>query len=65
MNHVLIAEDCKIIRKGISAMIARCQVPINQIIECKNGLEALEIIRNMPNEVLITDIRMQDKEAIT
>ncbi len=35
MNHVLIAEDCKIIRKGISAMIARCQVPINQIIECK------------------------------
>ncbi|GLB32002.1 hypothetical protein LAD12857_39250 [Lacrimispora amygdalina] len=65
MNHVLIAEDCKIIRKGISAMIARCQVPIEQIVECKNGLEALEIIRNMPIDVLITDIRMPDMDGIT
>jgi two-component system response regulator YesN len=65
MNNVLIAEDCKIIRKGISAMIARCQIPIDRIVECKNGLEALKIIRSMPIDVLITDIRMPDMDGIT
>lgn len=65
MNNVLVAEDCKIIRKGISAMIARCQIPIGRIVECKNGLEALEIIRDMPIDVLITDIRMPEMDGIT
>ena len=65
MKNVLVAEDCKIIRKGISAMIARCQVPVDQIIECKNGQEALEIAGNMPIDVLITDIRMPEMDGIT
>lgn len=65
MKNVLVAEDCKIIRKGISAMLARCQVPIDQIIECKNGQEALEIAGNMPVDVLITDIRMPEMDGIT
>nr|WP_314459544.1 response regulator [uncultured Clostridium sp.] len=65
MKNVLVAEDCKIIRKGISAMIERCQVPVEQILECKNGLEALEIIGNMPVDVLITDIRMPEMDGIT
>ncbi|MDF2889374.1 MAG: hypothetical protein K0R23_3759 [Lacrimispora sp.] len=65
MKNVLVAEDCKIIRKGISAMIARCQVPVDQILECKNGLEALQIIGNIPIDVLITDIRMPEMDGIT
>ncbi len=65
MKNVLVAEDCKIIRKGISAMIARCQVPVDQILECKNGLEALVIMGEMPIDVLITDIRMPEMDGIT
>lgn len=64
MKNVLIVEDGKIIRQGICTMVSRCGVPIEQIMECKNGLEALEIIRDHPIDVLITDIRMPKMDGI-
>lgn len=65
MKNVLVVEDGKIIRQGICTMVGRCGVPIEQIMECKNGLEALEIIREHPIDVLITDIRMPEMDGIT
>ncbi|MEY8353090.1 response regulator [Lachnospiraceae bacterium 54-53] len=65
MKNVLIVEDSKIIRQGITAMVSRCGVPIGRIMECKNGLEALEIIREHSIDVLITDIRMPKMDGIT
>lgn len=65
MKNVLIVEDGTIIRQGICAMVSRCGVPIEQIMECKNGLEALEILREHSIDVLITDIRMPKMDGIT
>ncbi|MFA9377457.1 MAG: response regulator [Lachnotalea sp.] len=65
MKRVLVVEDGKIIRKGISAMVSRCGVPVEEILECKNGLEALEIIQNSHVDVIITDIRMPKMDGIS
>lgn len=65
MKKVLIVEDEKTIRQGIREMISRCGIPIEQIIECKNGLEALEIICNDRIDVMVTDIRMPRMDGIT
>lgn len=65
MNTLLIVEDEKLIRQGIKAMALRSGVPISMVIECKNGLEALEIIRSQEIDVVITDIRMPKMDGIT
>lgn len=65
MKKLLIVEDEKMIRQGIKSIAMRAPVIIEQIIECKNGEEALEVIRNEAIDVMITDIRMPGKDGIT
>lgn len=65
MNTLLIVEDEKLIRQGIKAMALRSGVPISMVMECKNGLEALEIVRSQEIDVVITDIRMPKMDGIT
>ena len=40
MNTLLVVEDEKLIRQGIVAMIRRSSVPVEEILECRNGEEA-------------------------
>lgn len=65
MNTLLVVEDEKLIRQGIVAMIRRCSVPIGQILECRNGEEALEILKEQKVDVMFTDIRMPKMDGIT
>ncbi len=65
MKKVLIVEDEKTIRQGVRAMISRCGISIEQMIECKNGLEALTIIQKDRIDVMVTDIRMPRMDGIT
>lgn len=64
MNTVLIAEDEKLLREGLRAMIGRCGVPIGEILEAHDGLEALEILHTVRVDLLITDIRMPNMDGI-
>lgn len=65
MQKLLIVEDEKMIRQGIAAIAERSPVDIEEIIQCKNGEEALEILKNTKIDVMITDIRMPKKDGIT
>ena len=65
MVTVLIAEDEKMIRKGLNAMVKRSVLNPDEILEARNGLEALEILKTKQIDVLITDIRMPDMDGIT
>lgn len=56
MNTLLVVEDEKLIRQGIVAMIRRSSVPVEEILECRNGEEALEILRKQRVDVMFTDI---------
>ena len=42
MKTVMIVEDEKMIRQGLHAMIKRCGVPVDVIIECRNGEEGVD-----------------------
>ena len=64
MNTLLLVEDEKIIRQGIRIMIERSGVEIKEIIECNNGLSALEILKTRPIDVMFTDIRMPKMDGI-
>ncbi|WP_167959021.1 response regulator transcription factor [Anaerosporobacter faecicola] len=62
---MLIVEDEKMIRQGIKAMALRSGVPIAMVMECKNGIEALDIAQTQEVDVVITDIRMPKMDGIT
>lgn len=64
MNSVLIVEDEKLIRQGIKSMIQRSGVPVNTILECNNGVIALEILKTQKIDVMFTDIRMPKMDGI-
>ena len=64
MQTVLVVEDEKLIRQGLSAMIKRCGVPVGEVIECPNGLKAMEVLRENKVDVLFTDIRMPKMNGI-
>ncbi|MFV0342462.1 MAG: response regulator [Anaerocolumna sp.] len=65
MKKLLIVEDEKMIRQGIESIARRSSVPIEEILLCKNGEEAYEIVKNNKIDVMITDIRMPKKDGIT
>lgn len=64
MKTILIAEDEKMIRQGLKAMIQRSGVEVEQILECPNGIEALNIINEQEVSVLFTDIRMPKMDGL-
>ncbi len=64
MRTILIAEDEKMIRKGLCAMVQRAPIQVDNILEAKNGLQALEILSQRPVDVLITDVRMPEIDGI-
>ena len=65
MNTLLVVEDEKLIRQGLVAMIRRSRVPVEEILECRNGEEALEILRKQRVDVMFTDIRMPKMDGLT
>lgn len=64
MKTLLIVEDEKMIRQGIAIMAKRSSIPIDEILECRNGIEALEILKERPIDVMFTDIRMPKMDGI-
>ncbi len=64
MNTILIAEDEKFIRKGLVTMVRRSGVPVETILEARDGEEALELLRQNQVDLLITDIRMPKMDGI-
>lgn len=64
MNKVLVVEDEKLIRQGIASMIKRSGVPVEEVIECNNGLTALDILEDQHVDVVFTDIRMPKMNGI-
>ena len=64
MNTILIAEDEKFIRMGLKTMVQRSSVPVGEILEARDGEEALGILRERRVDLLITDIRMPKMDGI-
>lgn len=64
MNTILIAEDEKFIRMGLKTMLQRSGIPVGEVLEARDGAEALETLRSRSVDLLITDIRMPKMDGI-
>lgn len=64
MRTVLVVEDEKLIRQGIATMIGRCGVEVEEILQCSNGLQAMDVLREKKVDVMFTDIRMPKMNGI-
>lgn len=64
MNTVLIAEDEKYIRLGLKTMTLRSGIPVGEILEARDGEEALTLLKEHAVDLLITDIRMPKMDGI-
>ena len=64
MKTILISEDEKLIRKGLQTMVRRSPVPVETILEARDGEEALSLMKQNVVDLLITDIRMPKMDGI-
>lgn len=64
MKTILIAEDEKFIRRGLKTMVQRSSVPVEAILEARDGEEALALLEQNQVDLLITDIRMPKMDGI-
>ena len=64
MITVVLADDEKLIRAGLKKILLdSIDIPL-EIIEAKNGQEALELCQEKQPEILITDIRMPVMDGV-
>lgn len=62
MKNILIVDDVTAIRKAIHTALRKCES--YNLIEATNGLEAMEIIRNNPIDLIIMDLVMPKKGGV-
>lgn len=64
MKRILVVEDEKIIRYGIHVMIEGSGIQYREIIECKNGKEAVGYLETNKVDLVLTDIRMPFMDGV-
>ena len=64
MKTVLVAEDEKLIRKGLMTMVRRAPVEVGEILEARDGNQALEMLASQDVDLVITDIRMPGMDGL-
>lgn len=62
--HILIVDDEPVIRKGLSKMTEQYVPAFTKVTTAENGLVALERIRAMEPDIVLTDIRMPKLDGL-
>lgn len=58
MKNILIVDDEKFIRLGLRTLITRSKLCTGEILEAKNGAEAVELLRTTEFDLIFSDIKM-------
>ena len=58
MRKILLVEDEKMIRYGIYVMIENSGIPYSEIVECRNGREAVLCLEKESYDLVLADIKM-------
>ena len=61
MANILVADDEELARFTIREIL---EAEGHRVIEATNGAEAIQLFKQMPTDVIITDIIMPEKEGI-
>jgi two-component system chemotaxis response regulator CheY len=63
-KDVLIVDDSSAIRKILQRVIKQAEVPVGQIYEAGDGMEALETLKTNSVGLILTDINMPNMDGI-
>jgi two-component system, chemotaxis family, chemotaxis protein CheY len=62
--NILVVDDSTAIRKILIRVLRQTALAIDQIFEARDGLEALEIVRNHPLNLVLSDINMPNMDGL-
>lgn len=64
MIHLLLVDDEESTREGLAEFIPWSKIGIHRLDIAKNGKEAMELVRSISPDILLTDIRMPNMDGI-
>ena len=56
--NILLVDDSNVVKAVLMKILARSTLPINQVFDAANGVEALKTLNANPIDLVITDINM-------
>lgn len=62
--NVLIVDDSAAIRKILQRVLGQASVPISQVFEAGDGLEALDVLRSHKVGLILSDINMPNMDGL-
>jgi two-component system chemotaxis response regulator CheY len=62
--NILVVDDSTAIRKILIRVLRQTALPIGEIFEARDGLEALDIVRNHPLNLVLSDINMPNLDGL-
>ncbi|MGC9949444.1 MAG: response regulator [Bryobacteraceae bacterium] len=62
--NILVVDDSTAIRKILIRVLRQTALAIGEIFEARDGLEALEIVRNHPLNLVLSDINMPNMDGL-
>ena len=64
LSDVLIVDDSAAIRKILQRILKHAQLPVGNILEAGDGVEALEVLRGNTIGLMLTDINMPNMDGL-
>jgi len=61
---VLIVDDSAAIRKILQRVLRQAEVPVGQVFEAGDGLEALEMLKSQTVGLILSDINMPNMDGL-
>jgi two-component system, chemotaxis family, chemotaxis protein CheY len=62
--NILVVDDSTAIRKILIRVLRQTALAIGEIFEARDGLEALDIVRNHPLNLILSDINMPNLDGL-
>lgn len=62
--NVLIVDDSAAIRKILQRVLSQASVPISQVFEAGDGIEALAVLKEHPIGLILSDINMPNMDGL-
>jgi two-component system chemotaxis response regulator CheY len=62
--NILVVDDSTAIRKILIRVLRQTKLAIGEIFEARDGLEALDIVRNHPLNLVLSDINMPNLDGL-
>ena len=62
--NILIVDDSAAIRKILQRVLGQANVPISQVFEAGDGVEALEVLKSQSIGLILSDINMPNMDGL-